>query len=80
MWLDPLTSLVIVAVIAAGTIGVLRQATNLAIDGVPDSIATPDVEAYLRSLPGVIEVDDLHIWGLSTTETALTAHLVDADG
>jgi cobalt-zinc-cadmium efflux system protein len=78
-WLDPLTSLAIVAVIAAGTWGVLRQAANLAMDGVPQSIATPEVEAYLRSLPGVVEVHDLHIWGLSTTETALTAHLVRAD-
>jgi cobalt-zinc-cadmium efflux system protein len=78
-WLDPLTSLAIVAVIAVGTFGVLREAAHLAMDGVPQSIATPEVEAYLRSLPGVVEVHDLHIWGLSTTETALTAHLVHAD-
>jgi cobalt-zinc-cadmium efflux system protein len=78
-WLDPLTSLAIVAVIAASTWGVLRQAANLAMDGVPQAIATPDVEAYLRSLPGVVEVHDLHIWGLSTTVTALTAHLVHVD-
>jgi len=48
------------------------------MDGVPQNIAVDDVTAYLRSLPGVVEVHDLHIWGLSTTETALTAHLVHA--
>jgi cobalt-zinc-cadmium efflux system protein len=79
LWLDPLASLLIVAVIAGSTWGVLRQAANLAIDGVPAGIATGEVEAYLRGLPGVLEVHDLHIWGLSTTETALTAHLVHAD-
>ena len=78
-WLDPLTSLAIVAVIAASTWGVLRDAAHLAMDGVPQAISTQDVETYLRSLPGVLEVHDLHIWGLSTTETALTAHLVHAD-
>jgi cobalt-zinc-cadmium efflux system protein len=78
-WLDPATSLLIVAVIAASTWGVLREAAHLAMDGVPERIATPEVEAYLRSLPGVVEVHDLHIWGLSTTATALTAHLVHDD-
>jgi cobalt-zinc-cadmium efflux system protein len=80
LWLDPLASLGIVAVITAGTWGVLRQATNLAMDGVPDGIAHAEVAAYLQTLPGVSEVHDLHIWGLSTTETALTAHLVREDG
>ncbi len=79
LWLDPLASLAIAAAIAVSTWGVLRQAANLAMDGVPSGIATPEVEAYLRALPGVQEVHDLHIWGLSTTETALTAHLVHAD-
>ena len=78
LWLDPLTSLLIAAVITLATWGVLREAAHLALDGVPPGIAPHDVEAYLRSLPGVIEVHDLHIWGLSTTETALTAHLVQA--
>jgi cobalt-zinc-cadmium efflux system protein len=77
-WIDPVTSLLIVAVIAASTWGVLREAAHLAMDGVPRSVATADVESYLRSLPGVVEVHDLHIWGLSTTQTALTAHLVHA--
>jgi len=75
-WLDPLASLLVAAVILAGTWGLLRDAANLAIDGVPAGIEHAAVVEYLRSLPGVIEVHDLHIWGLSTTETALTAHLV----
>ena len=75
-WIDPLTSLGIVVLIAAGTWGVLRAAVNLSVDGVPDGIAHADVLACLRHLPGVVEVHDLHVWGLSTTETALTAHLV----
>lgn len=79
LWLDPLTSLLIAAVIAGSTWGVLRDAANLAMDGVPRGIRLPDVEAYLRGLPGVIEVHDLHVWGLSTTSTALTAHLVHGD-
>ena len=49
------------------------------MDAVPGGVAHDDVQDYLASVPGVIEVHDLHIWGLSTTETALTAHLVCAD-
>jgi cobalt-zinc-cadmium efflux system protein len=78
LWLDPLTSLLIVAVITAGTWRVLRDAAHLAMDGVPRGIDLADVERYLASLPGVLEVHDLHVWGLSTTSTALTAHLVHA--
>lgn len=78
VWIDPAASLLIVAVVVAGTWGVLRDATNLAMDGVPAGIVTTEVERFLRGLPGVVEVHDLHIWGLSTTETALTAHLVHA--
>lgn len=78
-WLDPLASLLIAVAIVAATWGVLRDAAHLAMDGVPAGIAPHDVEAYLRGLPGVTEVHDLHIWGLSTTETALTAHLVHAE-
>ena len=79
LWLDPLASLLIVAVIILGTWGTLRDAVNLAMDGVPTRIAPDDVHAYLRALPDVIEVHDLHIWGLSTTQIALTAHLVRGD-
>lgn len=75
-WIDPAVSLVIAAVIAIGTWGVLRDAVNLSVDGVPAGIAHAEVQAALGALPGVSEVHDLHIWGLSTTETALTAHLV----
>ncbi|MBN9509124.1 MAG: cation transporter [Alphaproteobacteria bacterium] len=77
-WIDPVTSLLIAAVIVVGTWGVLRDSVNLAMDGVPSGIACADVETYLVGLPGVTEVHDLHIWGLSTTETALTAHVVVA--
>ncbi len=80
LWLDPMTSLVIAGVIAAGTWGVLVDAVNLSVGGVPSRIAPSDVRACLRELPGVSEVHDLHVWGLSTTETALTAHLVRVDG
>jgi cobalt-zinc-cadmium efflux system protein len=78
LWLDPAASLLIAVVILLGTWGLLRDAANLAIDGVPAGIEQAAVADYLRTLPGVIEVHDLHIWGLSTTDTALTAHLVRA--
>jgi cobalt-zinc-cadmium efflux system protein len=77
-WLDPVLSLLIAAVILAGTWGLLREAVNLALDAVPTGIDRLAVEAYLQSLPGVKAVHDLHIWGLSTTAAALTAHLVKA--
>lgn len=76
LWLDPAISLVISAVIVAGTWGLLRDSLNLALDAVPPGVDQKKVEAFLRGLPGVSEVHDLHIWGMSTTETALTAHLV----
>jgi cobalt-zinc-cadmium efflux system protein len=75
-WLDPASSLAIVTVITIGTWGLLRDSVNLAMDAVPGGIEVNEVEAALLALPGVIEVHDLHIWGLSTTKTALTAHLV----
>ena len=80
LWLDPALSLAIVAVIAIGTWGLLRDSLNLALDAVPEGIDRDAVHRFLTSLPGVSGVHDLHIWGLSTTETALTAHLVIADG
>lgn len=76
LWLDPLTSLLIIVVITIGTWDLLRQASALALDAVPAAIAPEKVQAALNALPNVREVHDLHIWGLSTTETALTAHLV----
>lgn len=78
-WLDPLTSLVIAVVIAHATWAALREASDLAMDAVPAGISRSAVHDWLLALPGVIEVHDLHIWALSTTETALTAHLVYGD-
>ncbi len=75
-WLDPVTSLLIVGFITWGTWGLLRQSMDLAMDAVPEGIDQAAVQAALAELPGVMEVHDLHIWGLSTTHTALTAHLV----
>jgi cobalt-zinc-cadmium efflux system protein len=79
VWLDPLSSLGIAVVILFGTWGLLRESIDLAMDAVPVGVPQHEVESYLASLPGVQEVHDLHIWGLSTTDTALTAHLVCAD-
>jgi cobalt-zinc-cadmium efflux system protein len=77
-WLDPLASLIVAGLITAGTWGLLRESLGLALDVVPARMKHEEVAAYLASVPGVLEVHDLHIWGLSTTETALTAHLVYA--
>jgi cobalt-zinc-cadmium efflux system protein len=76
LWLDPAISLAIVVVITIGTWGLLRDSVNLAMDEVPGGIELDQVEASLLALPGVVEVHDLHVWALSTTDTALTAHLV----
>jgi len=75
-WLDPVVSLLIAMIVIGGTWGLLRDSANLALHAVPPGIKTIDVENYLASIAGVSEVHDLHIWGMSTTETALTAHLV----
>ncbi|MEA2790480.1 MAG: cobalt-zinc-cadmium efflux system protein [Acetobacteraceae bacterium] len=79
-WLDPVTSLLIVVVITIGTWNLLRDSANLALDAVPGGIDLGKVDVALRGLPGVIDVHDLHVWGLSTTDTALTAHLVHDGG
>lgn len=75
-WLDPVASLVIVAVILIGTWGLLRDSLKLALHAVPPHIDLAAVADYLRHLPGVSDIHDLHIWGMSTTESALTVHLV----
>ena len=75
-WLDPTVSIVIGGVIVWSTWGLLRESTNLAMDAVPAGIDPQAVEDYLAGLTGVQSVHDLHIWGMSTTEVALTAHLV----
>ena len=74
--LDPLASLLIVAAIAWSSFGLLRESVNLALDAVPRGLDHAAVEACLAGLPNVHEVHDLHIWGLSTTSIAATAHLV----
>ena len=79
-WLDPLMSLLIVTVIVIGTWSLLREALKLALSAVPTHINFSEINTYLSQLNGVTEVHDLHIWGLSTTENALTAHLVIPSG
>ena len=75
-WLDPLASLGVVVIIVMGTWSTLRESLDLSMDAVPARLTQQAVSDWLAALPGVTEVHDLHIWGLSTTETALTAHLV----
>jgi cobalt-zinc-cadmium efflux system protein len=79
-WLDPVISLVIIAVIVIGTWGLLRESVQLALSAVPANIEVAAIDAYLRQRPGVTDIHDLHIWGMSTTESALTVHLVMPDG
>ncbi|MHB8853651.1 MAG: cation diffusion facilitator family transporter [Ignavibacteriaceae bacterium] len=74
--LDPVISIVIVIVILIGTWGLLRDSFKLSMDAVPKNINYNEVQEYLESLEGVKEVHDLHIWAMSTTETALTAHMI----
>ncbi|MEJ2817741.1 cation diffusion facilitator family transporter [Caulobacter sp. CCG-8] len=76
LWLDPVVSLGIVLVIVLGTWGLLRDSLDLALDAAPRGIDPKAVKAWLAERPGVTEVHDLHIWAMSTTETAMTAHLV----
>ena len=75
-WIDPMVSLAIAALIVWGTWGLLRDSVNLALHAVPDGIDLAEVKEYLAGLPHVTAVHDLHIWPMSTTETALTVHLV----
>jgi cobalt-zinc-cadmium efflux system protein len=75
-WIDPAVSLIIALIILVGTWGLLRDSLNLALDAVPQGIDVTAVRRCLEGLPQVTEIHDLHIWGMSTTETALTAHLV----
>jgi cobalt-zinc-cadmium efflux system protein len=79
-WIDPAVSLAIVAVIAWGTWGLLKDSVAMSMLGVPKGISENEVRAYLSGLPGVEAVHDLHIWPMSTTETALTAQLVMPGG
>lgn len=75
-WLDPIVGLAIVVIILIGTWGLLRDSVRLILDGIPHYIDHSGVREYLCNYPGVQAVHDLHIWGLSTREVALTAHLI----
>ncbi|RTL71510.1 MAG: cation transporter [Hyphomicrobiales bacterium] len=75
-WVDPLVSLAIAGVIVWSTWSLMRESLDLALHAVPPGIDPDDVRAHLAALPGVTEVHDIHIWPMSTTETAMTAHLV----
>jgi cobalt-zinc-cadmium efflux system protein len=79
-WLDPVASLAIAAIIVVGTWRLFRQSLHLMFDGVPDSVDLPSVRNFLGSQPGVSDVHDLHVWAMSTSEVALSAHLVMPGG
>lgn len=79
-WLDPVMSIIVVAVILYGTWGLGRDAMRLALAAVPPGVDTARIRGYLSGLPGVRGVHDLHVWALSTTENALTVHLVMPQG
>lgn len=78
-WVDPAVSLFIGAMVAIGAFGLLRESLSLAFDSVPRGIDPDAVRAFLQEQRGVADVHDLHIWAMSTTETALTAHLLVPD-
>ena len=75
-WIDPVVSLIIAAVIVAGTWSLFRESLHLLFDGVPAGIDLPQVRAALLALPGVRRLHDLHVWGMASSQAALTAHLV----
>lgn len=79
-WIDPLASLLITLAIGWSSWGLLKDAARLALGAVPRGIDEREVRAWLVSQPGIDAVDDLHIWAMSTTETAITAHLIMPDG
>ena len=79
LWMDPVVSLLIVVVILAGTWPLLRDSVNLAIDSVPRGIDILGIRDYLASLENVAQIHDLHVWAMSTTEVALSVHLIISD-
>jgi cobalt-zinc-cadmium efflux system protein len=80
VWIDPLVSLLIAGVIVWTTWGLLRESLQMSMNAVPAAIEPSDVCGYLETLPGVASIHDLHIWAMSTTEIALTCHLVMPQG
>ncbi len=80
LWIDPVTSLIVAALIFLATADMARESAGMALAGVPRSIDPEAVETQLSELAGVTRVHDLHIWPMSTTETVLTAHLVVPGG
>jgi cobalt-zinc-cadmium efflux system protein len=78
LWLDPVVSLLVSALIVGSTWGILRESLDLAMDAVPGRIDPAAVRAHLEAVQGVVDVHDFHVWAMSTTEVALTAHLVTA--
>lgn len=80
LWIDPVTGLIVAGIIFIGGADLLRNSLTMAMAGVPPGIDPDEVEAHLTALPGVERIHDLHIWPMSTTEFALTAHLVMPDG
>lgn len=79
LWIDPASSLLIAAVILIGTWSLLRDSMNLAIDSVPEGIDISGIKKYLTGIETVSQIHDLHVWPLSTTEVALSVHLIVAD-
>ena len=80
LWLDPAVSLIINAIIIWGTWGLLRDSVTMSLNAVPAGLESQKVGAFLSAAPGVKQIHDLHIWSMSTSETALTAHLVTPGG
>jgi cobalt-zinc-cadmium efflux system protein len=79
-WIDPLMSFIIIVVILYGTIQLFSDSVNLALDAVPKNINIEDVKQFIKNREGVESLHDLHVWAMSTTQVALTAHLVMPDG
>ncbi len=79
-WLDPLQSLAVAAIILLGSWSLLRDAVGMSLDAVPDGLQLDEIAAFMRQQPGVSTIHDLHVWPLSTTETALTCHCVMLGG
>ncbi len=79
-WLDPVVSIGLSIAILVGTWSLMKSSVNLILNAVPEGIEPDEVRSYLASLPGALEVHDLHIWAMSTSENALTAHLVMKEG